>query len=129
MGSIKKDLIGEQFVKGNIKNFLQSYHIYYYPPEQNFPIDKVWLYLHGKENGQPRMIRSLCFDSIETHRKFILNNLYYNLYLLEKISEEFRPKQMDIHTYRMKLLDAVFIDLRKRIIEKVRQTITIKNQL
>jgi len=123
--SIKENLTGEQFVQGNLKNFLQSYHIDYYPPEANYPTDKIWLYLHGKENNEPRMIRSLCFKNPENHRKFILNNIYAQLYLLEKRGIEFKPSEIDIHTYRKRLLDALLVDLRKKILEKYKEKIKL----
>ena len=116
--TIKTDLIGEQFVKGNSRKLLQTYHLYYYPPEANFPTSKVWLYLDGKENNQPRTIRSLCFENIENHRKFILNNIIYNLYLTEKRSEDYLLSTIPISTYRIKFLDSLLSDLRKKIIDR-----------
>ena len=70
-----KTKLSELFVPGNIKNFLQICKIYYYPPEQDFPLDKVWIYFDGEENKQPRRIRSLCFKNPENHKKFIMNNI------------------------------------------------------
>jgi len=119
--SIKEDLIGEQFVKGNLKDFLQSYNIFYYPPEENFPTSKVWIYLHGKEKEKPRMIRSLCFDNIEVHRRFILNNLLYHIHWLEKEGGKFKPEWMPISEYRKRLMDGVFIDLRKKLLKKLEE--------
>ncbi len=79
--------LAEQFVPGNIKNFLQICKIYYYPPEQNFPTDKIWIYFDGEENKQPRRIRSLCFKNPENHKKFILNNIHAHIYQLIKRAE------------------------------------------
>ena len=125
--SIKTDLIGEQFVKGNSRKLLQTYHLYYYPPEANFPTSKVWLYLDGKENNKPRTIRSLCFENIENHRKFILNNIIYNLYLTEKRSEDYLLSTIPISTYRIKFLDSLLSDLRKKIIDRWKEKeLTIK---
>ena len=112
--SIKTDLIGEQFVKGNIKDFLQTYHIYYYPPEQNFPTSKVWIYLDGKLNGKPRTIRSLCFEKPEGLKTFISNLMNYYLYWLEKKSIEFKPQTITIGEYRRKLLEGLLIDLKNK---------------
>ena len=103
MGSIKIDLFKEQFVKGNMRNMLQSYHIFYYPPEQNFPTDKIWIYLHGTEKGQPRTIRSLCFENTENHRKFISNNIFANLYILEKRLMTYSDIQMTSEYRKMSL--------------------------
>jgi len=101
--SIKTDLIGKQYVKGNL-NVPQMYRMYYYPPEEHFPTDKVWLYFNRdekvfnkKKNQWEYMgIKSLCFDNIETHRKFILNNIIYHLYWLEKKGAEHKPSFMHI---------------------------------
>lgn len=119
--SVKDDLIGKQYVKGNIKNFLQTYSLYYYPPEEGFPTSKVRLSLFGEEDGKPRMIRSLYFENIENHRNFILNNLIYQLYWLEKQGSQFKPEWMLIGEYRMKLMEGVLIDLRKKLLEKVKE--------
>lgn len=126
MTSIKTDLIGEQIVMGNIKNFLQTYHIYYYPPEAKFPTDKVWIYLDGKQNGEPRTIRSLCFDNIETHRKFILNNIIYHLYWLEKKGAQFKPTFMHISEFRKYLLAGLFKKLRVKSLESLKQKIKVR---
>ena len=115
--SIKTDLFGEQFVKGNMRNILQSYNIFYYPPEQNFPTDKIWIYLHGKQNNHPRTIRSLCFENTENHRKFISNNIFANLYILEKRLINYS----DIQTtpeYRKRLLEALLSEIKKETIDK-----------
>ena len=116
--SIKDDLIGEQFVKGNSRNILQSYQIFYYHPEVNFPTSKVWIYLKGTENKQPRTIRSLCFENIENHKRFILNNIIYNLYLTEKRCEDYLLSTVPISVYRIKFLDSLLNDLRKKIMER-----------
>ena len=113
--SIKINLTGEQFVPGNIKNFLQIYKIYYYPPEKNYPTDKVWIYLDGKENGEPRMIRSLCFKNPENHRKFIFNNIYAHIYQLVKRAEYHIPSHVEIFKYQMALLNDLLIKIRKDI--------------
>ena len=114
--SIKKDLVGEQFVKGNMR-ILQSYNIFYYPPEHNFPTDKIWIYLHGTENKKPRTIRSLCFENPENHRKFILNNIYANLYILEKRLISYSDIQMS-EEYRKRLLDGLLSEIRKDILNR-----------
>jgi len=116
--SLKENLIGEQFVKGNIKNFLQTYNIYYYPPEQNFPTDKIRLSLFGKENGEPRMIRSLYFENVENYRNFILNNIFSYIHWLEKKGIEYKPIEMSIRTFRITLLDDLLMRIRKEIPEK-----------
>jgi len=116
--SIKEDLIGEQFVKGNLKNFLQTYHLYYYQPEKDFPTSKVRLSLFGKENGEPRMIRSLYFENIENHNNFIINNLLYNLYWLEKQGIDFKPDWMPVYEYRKQLLEGLLMSIRKKLIKK-----------
>ena len=126
MSSIKVDLVGEQIVMGNIKNFLQTYHIYYYPPEQNFPTDKVWLYLDGKENGQPRTIRSLCFDNIAVHQRFILNNILYNLYWQSKKGIEFKPSYMTISEFRIELLNRLMTKLRVKSLENLKIKIKVR---
>lgn len=113
--SIKTNLTGEQFVPGNSKNFLQCYHIDYYQPEQNFPTDKVWIYLNGKEDGKPRMIRSLCFKNPENHRKFILNNIYAHIYQLVKRAENHIPNSVEIMKYKMALLNDLLIKIREEI--------------
>lgn len=113
--SIKQSLTGEQFVPGNIKNFLQVYQIYYYPPEQNFPTDKIWIYLDGKEDGKPRMIRSLCFKSPESHKKFILNNVYAHIYQLVKRAEKCIPNTVEITRYKMLQLNDLLNNIRNEI--------------
>ena len=123
--SIKDDLIGEQFVKGNLKNFLQTYHLYYYPPEAEHPSSKVRLSLFGKENGKPRMIRSLFFENIENHRNFIVNNIFYQLYWLEQEGKKYKPEWMPIDEYRRKLMEGVLIDIRKKILNKVKANVVI----
>ena len=123
--SIKDDLIGEQFVKGNLQKGLQTYRIYYYPPEVNYPTSKVWIYFNRKQDDKLLGIKSLCFSNIENHRNFILNNLLYQIYWLEKQGENFKPTWMDIHTYRMKLFEAVLFDLRTKLLKKVKEKLNI----
>jgi len=115
--SIKEDLIGEQLVKGNLKNALQMYKIYYYPPEVNYPSSKVWIYFNRKEGEKLLGIKSLCFSNVENHRNFILNNIFYHLYWLEKKSIEYKPTHMEIGMYRMNLLNALILDIKKKILE------------
>ena len=119
--SIKEDLIGKQYVKGNIKNFLQTYNLFYYPPEEGFPTSKIRLSLFGEEDGKPRMIRSLYFENVENHRNFIFNNIFYEIYWLEKQAGDFRPSWMPIGEYRLKLMDAILTDLRKKLLAKVKE--------
>jgi len=121
--SIKENLTGEQFVQGNLKTALQVYRIFYYPPEENYPSSKLWLYFDRKQEGKYLGIKSLCFNNIENHRNFILNNIFCELYWLEKEGIEFKPETMDIHTFREKLLDALFIDLKKKIIKRLEKEI------
>jgi len=127
--SLKTNLIGEQFVPGNIKNFLQIYNIYYYPPEQNFPTDKIWLYLNGKENGQPRMIRSLCFKNPENYKKFILNNIYAHIYQLVKRAEEHIPNHIEKINYQKALLNDLLIKIREEIPKRWKEKIKLKINL
>jgi len=102
--SLKTDLIGEQIVGfGGFQKILQSYQLYHYPPEVNIPTDKIRLALIGKENGNFRFIRSLYFDKIETHQRFILNNIIYHLYWLEKKGINFKPEVMPISDFRKTL--------------------------
>jgi len=117
--SIKTDLIGEQFVQGNLKEALQVYKIYYYPPEQEHPSSKVWLYFNRKQDKSYFGIKSLCFSNIENHRNFILNNILYHLYWLEKQLENYRPSFMDSKMYRRKLLNALINDLINKINKKI----------
>ena len=119
--SIKEDLIGKQYVKGNIKNFLQTYNLFYYPPEEGFPTSKIRLSLFGEEDGKPRMIRPLYFENVENHRNFIFNNIFYEIYWLEKQAGDFRPSWMPIGEYRLKLMDAILTDLRKKLLAKVKE--------
>lgn len=106
--SIKRKL-SELFVPGNIKNFLQICKIYYYPPEQDFPLDKVWLYFDGEENKQPRRIRSLCFKNPENHKQFIINNIYAHIYQLIKRAEY--NNALSIHIPTMQYQEALLTDL------------------
>ena len=113
--SIKENLTGEEFVPGNLKDFLQSYHIDYYPPEANYPTDKVWIYFDGRENGKPRMIRSLCFKNPENHKKFILNNIYAHIYQLVRRAEDHIPNHVEIFKYQMALLNDLLIKIREEL--------------
>ena len=123
--SIKEDLIGDQFVPGNIKTFLQQYNIFYYPPEEHFPSSKVWIYLNGKQfnektnQNEPRTIRSLCFGNMENHRNFIFNNLFYHFYWLEKqLLSQIDIGGLDIIKYRKRIIDNIIMDLRDRLLKK-----------
>ena len=119
MPSIKEDLIGEQFVTGNIRDSVQMYKIFYYPPElPNYPSSKVWLYFNRKDGEKILGTKSLCFNNVENHRNFIINNILYHLYWLERVGSEYKPSTMDIHTFRRKLMEALLLDIRQRT-EKV----------
>jgi len=122
--SIKINLTGEQFVQGNLKQALQVYRIFYYPPEEGYPSSKLWLYFDRKQEDKYLGIKSLCFSNIENHRNFILNNILSELYWLEQEGMKYKPSEMDIHTYRLKLLDGILIDLRKKVLTKLKERIT-----
>ena len=121
--TIRENLIGEQFVKGNSRDYLQVYNIYYYPPAEGFPTSKVWLYFNRKDKEKYLYLKSLCFENIENHRNFILNNLFYHLYWLEKQAAQFKPEWMPIGEYRLKLMDAVLSDVRKKLLAKVKERV------
>jgi len=123
--SLKENLTGEQIVKGNLKQALQVYRIFYYPPEENYS-PKLWLYFDRKEKEKYLGIKSLCFSNIENHRNFILNNIYCELYWLEQVGIEYKPSEMDIHTYRLKLLEGILTDLRKKILKKIQEKCIIR---
>jgi len=113
-----KTKLSELCIPGNIKNFLQICKIYYYPPEQNFPTDKVWIYIDGEENGKPRNIRSLCFKNPENHKKFIMNNIYAHIYQLIKRAEDLIPSGVEKIKYQEALLNHLLIEIRKEIPKK-----------
>ncbi len=115
-----KTKLSELLVPGNIKNFLQICKIYYYPPEQDFPLDKVWLYFDGEENKQPRRIRSLCFKNPENHKQFILNNIHAHIYQLLKRAEYNNALSTNIpkRRYQEALLDDLLIKIRVEIKKK-----------
>ena len=116
--TIKENLTGEQFVQGNLKQALQVYRIFYYPPEEGYPSSKLWLYFDRKQEGKYLGIKSLCFNNIENHRNFILNNILSHLYWLEKRSEDYLLNTVPISTYRIKFLDSILNDLRKKIMDR-----------
>lgn len=124
---IKDDLIGDQFVNGNSKTFLQQYNLLYYHPEINYPTPKVWLYLQGKQFNEQknqyeqRHIKSLCFNNIENHRNFIVNNILYHIHWLIQIGNEFRPDWMTLEEYKIKMTDAVLLDIRIKLRNKLEQ--------
>jgi len=124
--SIKKDLIGEQFVKGNMTKGLQVYKIYYYPPEVNFPTSKIWLYFNRKQDNKYLGIKSLCFENIENHRNFIVNNIFSQLFWLEKEGIRYKPDFMTIDKYKEKLLEGLLLDINKKISMKVKKEEKIK---
>ena len=109
--------LAEQYVPGNIKNFLQICKIYYYPPEQNYPTDKIWIYFDGEENKQPRTIRSLCFKNPENHQKFIMNNIYAHIYQLLKRVEY--NNALSNHIPKIKYQEALLTDLLIKIRTKI----------
>ncbi len=112
--------LAEQYVPGNIKNFLQICKIYYYPPEAKFPTDKIWIYFNGEENGERRTIRSLCFKNPENHKKFILNNIHAHIYQLVKRAENNNAlsTNIPIRKYQEALLDDFLIKARIEIKKK-----------
>ena len=119
--------LAEQFVPGNIKNFLQIYKIYYYPPEQDFPLDKVWIYFDGEENKQPRRIRSLCFKNPENHKQFILNNIHAHIYQLLKRAEYNNALSTNIpkRKYQEALLNDLLTKIRPEIQKRFKEEIKL----
>jgi len=124
--SIKENLTGEQFVLGNLKEALQIYKIYYYPPEQNYPTDKIWLYFNRKEKEKYFGIKSLCFKNTENYKKFIFNNIYSYIYWLEKKGIEYKPKEMNISTFRMALLNDLLVKIRNEIPKRWKESLKIR---
>jgi len=122
--SLKTNLTGEQFVPGNNKDFLQSYHIDYYPPEQDYPTDKIWIYLNGKKNDKPMMIRSLCFKNPENHKKFILNNIYAHIYQLVKRASNL-INGIEKIKYQKALLNSLSIEINKEVLKKFKEEIKL----
>ncbi len=125
--SIKINLTGEQFVKGNMDKGLQVYKIYYYPPEQGFPTDKIWLYFNRKQDNKYLGIKSLCFENTENHRKFIVNNIFANLYILEKRLMTYSDIQMTSE-YRNRLLEALLLEIKKEIMNRWKKELEEKCQ-
>ena len=123
-----KTKLSELFIPGNIKNFLQICKIYYYPPEQDYPLDKVWLYFDGEENKQPRRIRSLCFKNPENHKQFIINNIYAHIYQLIKRAEYNNalstniPKRQYQEALLNDLLTKIRIEIQKKFKEEIKLT-------
>jgi len=122
--------LAEQYVPGNIKNFLQICKIYYYPPEQDYPLDKVWIYLDGEENKEPRRIRSLCFKNPENHKKFILNNIYAHIYQLLQRAEYQNALSINIpkRKYQIALLDDLLTKTRKEMLTRFEEEQNGKKQ-
>jgi len=123
--SLKENLTGEQFVKRNLKEALQVYKIFYYPPEANYPTDKIWLYFNRKEKEKYFGIKSLCFSSPENHKNFILNNIYAHIYQLTKRAEEHIP-DIEIFRYKMALLNRLLMEIRKKIPERWQEKIKVR---
>ncbi len=115
--------LAEQFVPGNIKNFLQICKIYYYLPEQDYPLDKVWIYFDGEENKQPRRIRSLCFKNPENHKQFIMNNIHAHIYQLLKRAEYNNALSTNIpkRKYQEALLNDLLTKIRPEIQKKFKE--------
>ena len=124
--SIKTNL-SELFVPGNIKNFLQICKIYYYPPEKDYPLDKVWIYFDGEENKQPRRIRSLCFKNPENHKQFIINNIYAHIYQLIQRAEYNNALSSSIpkRRYQEALLDDLLTKTRAEMQKKFKEEIKL----
>ena len=113
-----KTKLSELYVPGNIKNFVQICKIYYYPPEQEYPTDKIWLYFDGEEKGEKRRIKSLCFKNPENHKKFIINNIYAHIYQLIKRAGDRIPNHIEKIKYQKALLDDLLIKAKKETLKR-----------
>jgi|26BtaG_2_1085354.scaffolds.fasta_scaffold03387_7 hypothetical protein len=71
------------------------------------------------------MLRSLCFSNTENHRKFIVNNIYANVYILEKRLVHYSDVHMTPE-YKKKLLDSLLLEIKKEILDRWKQVTLAK---
>ncbi len=104
----KQILIPRTIVSGNIRDFKQSYEIFYYPKADDLP-DKIALYIHlVNSEGKQYAKRSIYFSSLEQLREFIYNSAQAYFYfrdkriVLEISLPDFRLIHLDDFLYKLR---------------------------
>lgn len=83
----KEIIIPPTTVAGNLKDFKQSYEIYYYPKDSDLP-DKIAFYINLIDReGQRKARRSLFFSSHAQIRQLIIDLTKSYFYLLDQRTE------------------------------------------
>jgi len=105
----KEIIIPSTTVAGNIKDFKQSYEIYYYPQDQDLP-SKIALYINliDKE-GLKKARRSLYFSSHAQLRQLIIDLTKAYFHLLDE-----RTNPMDRIIWRKAILTDFLQEIGKK---------------
>ena len=113
MKAYKKELlIPQTTVAGNIRDFKQSYEIFYYPKTDDLP-DKIALYIHLINSEEKQYAkRSLYFSSIEQLKTLIYDLSQAYFYFRDKRIEP----DINLPDFRLINLDNFLYNLRKKIL-------------
>lgn len=101
--------MNKRTVAGNIRDFRQTYELFYYPKVDDLP-DKIALYLYLENEKKEFAKRSIYFSSIEQLKDLIVD--------LTKAYCLFREKRnnpdVSLRIYRLVLLDQLINHIRKK---------------
>ena len=107
----KETIIESTTVAGNIRDFVQSYKIKFYPKVKDLP-EKIALYIYLDSNDKSFAKRSLFFSSAEQLKDLIFNLTKSYFYFMDK-----KNKPVNRELWRKANVDNFAYELRKKQLE------------
>ncbi len=105
----RNTIVPKTTVAGNIRDFRQTYEIFYYPKADDLP-DKIAMYIYLENQEKSYAKRSIYFSSTEQLKLLITDLIQSYLYFLDKKSNPVVPREQ----FRLIQLDSLLTELKEK---------------
>ena len=105
----RMSIVDKRTVAGNIRDFRQTYELFYYSRVDDLP-DKVALYLYLEQEGKEFAKRSLYFSSVEQLKDLVSDLVRAYCLFVEKRNSP----DVSLSVYRLVVLDQLLSHVRRR---------------